>query len=65
MKGPKHTETKSIIFSKAYIEIEQALETFIEKASTKNKLETSTLTIWRETVLIMLKEKIKNLKQKI
>ena len=38
MKGPKHTETKSIIFSKAYIEIEQALETCIEKVSTKKQI---------------------------
>ena len=32
--------------------------------STKNKLETSTLTSCRESVLIMRKEKIKKLKQK-
>ena len=33
--------------------------------STKNKPGTSTLTPWRESVLTMVKEKIKKLKQKV
>ena len=51
-KGPNYREPKGINCRKAYFEIDQALET-------------STLTSWRESVLNIVKEKIKKLKHEI
>ena len=56
-KGSNYREPKSINFSKAYFEINLALKACIETLSTKNKLETSTLTPWKESVLTMVKKK--------
>ena len=50
-KGPNYREPKSMNFSKTYFEINQALKACNETLSIKNKLETSTLTPWKESVL--------------
>ena len=46
-KSPNYREPRSIYFNKAFIEIGQALKTCIEKISSKNKLQTQTLTHWK------------------
>ena len=56
--NPNYREPRSINFSKAWFEIDQALETYIESIFTKNKLETLPLTPWKEPILTMVKEKI-------
>ena len=63
--GPNYIEPKSINFSKVYFEINQALKACIETLSTKNTLETSTLTPWKESVLTngKKKQKLKNLRK--
>ena len=65
IKGPNYREHRSINFRKASFEIDQALEACIEKVSTKNSLEPSTLPREREAVLTMVREKVKKLKHKI
>ena len=57
-KNPNYREPRSIHFSKAYFEIDQALGTCIERIFTKNKLETSTVTPWEEPILTMVTEQI-------
>lgn len=55
-KVPNYREPKNINFRKDYFETDKKWKACIEK-STKNKLETSTLIHWRESVLIMVKKK--------
>ena len=57
-KNLNYRKRKSINFTKAYFEIDQGLEVCIERISTKDKLETSTLTPWKEPILSMVKEQI-------
>ena len=61
-KGLNYRERRSINFREAYFEIYQALEAPIEKMSTRNKLDTSTVAPWREFILTIVKEKGKKLK---
>ena len=57
-KNLNYRKPKSINFTKAFFEIDQGLEVRIERISTKDKLETSTLTPWKEPILSMVKEQI-------
>ena len=45
-------EPRSISFRKTYFEIDQALGTCIEKMPIKNKLVTSKLVPWKESILL-------------
>ena len=49
-------------FRKVYFETDEALKPCIEKIPTKNKLQTSQLTPWNESILTKVKENIENLK---
>ena len=51
-RRPHYRKPRGVTFSKAYFEI----ETWIEKITTKKKLETLTLTPWKESLLTMVKE---------
>ena len=57
-KNLNYRKPQSINFTKAYFETDQGLEVCIERISTKDKLETSTLTPWKEPILSMVKEQI-------
>ena len=57
-KGPNYRKSRSINFRKAYFKTDQTLESCTENISTKNKLETSTLTPCWESVLTLVKEKL-------
>ena len=46
-KNPNKKQPRSINFSKAFFEIDKALETCIEKISTENQLEASILKPWK------------------
>ena len=59
--GPIYREPGSINIRKTYLETYQALEACIKKMPTKNKLDTETLTPWRESDLTMVTEKNKKL----
>ena len=54
-KGPNYREPRSINFRKAYFKTDQVLETYIEKMSTKNKLQAPKLAALKEPVLTMVK----------
>ena len=62
---PNYREPRRINFRKSYFEIDLTFKACIENMFTKNKLKTSIRTPWRESVLTMVTERIKKLKQKI
>ena len=64
-KGRNYRATRTINFSKALIEIATALDTWIESMTLKTKYSTSNIKTWKEALLVKVKEKIRELKQKI
>ena len=55
-------EPKTIIFSKALIETNTALDTYIETVKLETMYTTPNFKPWKEKVLTMVKEKVAELK---